>query len=77
MKNRPKKQGDMDFSVAPRLQTIWGAREATVFFLEGLSVTLFIAFAFLNVVPGMVASIALLIVAVLLVILERRARAAQ
>lgn len=68
MKNRPKKQGDLDFSAAPRLQTIWGVREATVFFLEGLSVTLFIAFAFLNVVPGMVASIALLIVAVLLLL---------
>jgi formate-dependent nitrite reductase membrane component NrfD len=68
MKNPPKKQGDLDFSVAPRLQTIWGIREASVFFLEGLSVTLFMAFAFLNVVPGMVLSIALLIVAVLLLL---------
>ena len=68
MKNPPRKQGDLDFSVAPRLQTIWGIREASVFFLEGLSVTLFMAFAFLNVVPGMVLSIALLIVAVLLLL---------
>jgi formate-dependent nitrite reductase membrane component NrfD len=68
MKNPPRKQGDLDFSVAPRLQTIWGIREASVFFLEGLSVTLFMAFAFLNVVPGMVLSIALLIAAVLLLL---------
>lgn len=68
MKNPPRKQGDLDFSVAPRLQTIWGIREASVFFLEGLSVTLFMAFAFLNVVPGMVVSIALLIAAVLLLL---------
>jgi len=68
MKNPPIKQGDLDFSVAPRLQTVWGVREAAVFFLEGLSVTLFMAFAFLEYVPGMVASIALLIVAVLLLL---------
>jgi formate-dependent nitrite reductase membrane component NrfD len=68
MKNPPIKQGDLDFSAAPRLQTIWGVREAIVFFLEGLSVTLFLAFAFLNVVPGMVLSIALLIAAVLLLL---------
>jgi formate-dependent nitrite reductase membrane component NrfD len=68
MKNPPIKQGDLDFSAAPRLQTIWGVREAFVFFLEGLSVTLFLAFAFLNVVPGMVLSIALLIAAVLLLL---------
>ena len=68
MKNPPRKQGDLDFSVAPRRQTVWGFREATVFFLEGLSVTLFIAFMFLNVVPGMVLGIALLIAAVLLLL---------
>jgi formate-dependent nitrite reductase membrane component NrfD len=68
MKNPPKKQGDLDFSVAPRLQTVWGVREATVFFLEGLSVALFMAFAFLEFPAGMVASIALLIVAVLLLL---------
>jgi formate-dependent nitrite reductase membrane component NrfD len=68
MKIPPKKQGDLDFSVAPRLQTIWGIREASVFFLEGLSVTLFMAFAFLKFVPGMVLSIALLIAAVLLLL---------
>lgn len=68
MKNILKKQGDVDFSLSPKLQTIWGFREAFVFFLEGLSVTLFIAFAFLNVVPGMVLGIVLLIVAVLLLL---------
>jgi formate-dependent nitrite reductase membrane component NrfD len=68
MKSPPKKQGDLDFTAAPRRQTIWGVREAGVFFLEGLSVTLFLAFAFLNVVPGMVLSIALLIAAVLLLL---------
>jgi formate-dependent nitrite reductase membrane component NrfD len=68
MKNPPIKQGDLDFSAVPRLQTIWGVREAGVFFLEGLSVTLFMAFAFLNVVPGMLLSIALLIAAVLLLL---------
>ena len=68
MKIPPRKQGDLDFSVAPRLQTVWGVREASVFFLEGLSVTLFMAFAFLKFVPGMVLSIALLIAAVLLLL---------
>jgi len=68
MKNPPKKQGDLDFTVASRLQTVWGIREASVFFLEGLSVTLFMAFAFLNVVPGMLLSILLLIAAVLLLL---------
>jgi formate-dependent nitrite reductase membrane component NrfD len=68
MKHPPKKQGDLDFSVSPRLQTIWGFREATVFFLEGVSVTVFIGYMFLGIVPGMVVGVALLIAAVLLLL---------
>lgn len=58
----------MDFSVSPKLQTIWGFREGAVFFLEGLSVTMFVAFMFLNVIPGMVVGVVLLIAAVLLLL---------
>ena len=58
----------MDFSVTPKLQTIWGFREAIVFFLEGLSVTVFVAFMFLGIVPGMVVGVVLLIAAVLLLL---------
>lgn len=58
----------MDFSVSPKLQTIWGFREGVVFFLEGLSVTVFVGFMFLNFIPGMVAGVALLIAAVLLLL---------
>jgi len=68
MKNALSQQGRLDFSVRPKLQTIWGFREAAVFSLEGLSVTLFVASMFLNVVPGMVVGIVLLITAVLLLL---------
>lgn len=68
MKNSLSQQGRLDFTVSPKLQTIWGFREAAVFALEGLSVTIFIAFMFLHIVPGMVAGIVLLIMAVLLLL---------
>jgi formate-dependent nitrite reductase membrane component NrfD len=68
MKQILGQQGRVDFSVSPKLQTIWGFREGAVFFLEGLSVTLFVAFMFLNVIPGMVVGVVLLIAAVLLLL---------
>jgi formate-dependent nitrite reductase membrane component NrfD len=68
MKNALSQQGRLDFTVKPKLQTIWGFREAAVFALEGVSVTLFAGFMFLDVVAGMVVGIVLLITAVLLLL---------
>jgi formate-dependent nitrite reductase membrane component NrfD len=68
MKNSIIRQGRLDFTVAPKLQTVWGFREAIVFSLEGLGATLFVAFMILNHVPAMVVGIALLIAAVLLLL---------
>jgi formate-dependent nitrite reductase membrane component NrfD len=68
MKNSLIKQGRLDFSVGPKQQTVWGFREALVFFLEGLGVTLFVAFMKLKYVPAMVVGIALLVAAVMLLL---------
>jgi len=68
MRDAITQQGRVDFSVAPRLQTIWGFREAVVFFLEGLGVSIFVAFMLLNDVLAMLAGIALVIAAVLLLL---------
>ena len=68
MKNAVIKQGALDFSVGPKLQTVWGFREAFVFFLEGLGVTLFIASMILDYVPAMVVGVALLAIAVVLLL---------
>ena len=68
MKNIIIRQGRLDFSVAPKLQTVWGFREALVFYLEGLGATLFVAFMLLGHLPAMVAGIALLIAAVVLLL---------
>ena len=66
MKNSLSTQGRLDFTVSPKLQTIWGFREAMVFSLEGLSASLFLGFMFLDVVPGMIVGVVLLILAVVL-----------
>ena len=68
MKQVLGRQGEVDFSLAPRLQTIWGFREATVFFLEGVSVTVFVGFMFLGNIPGMIVGVLLLIGAVVLLL---------
>ena len=68
MRDAITQQGRLDFSVAPRLQTIWGFREAVVFFLEGLGVSIFVAFMLLNNVSGMLVGIILVIAAVLLLL---------
>jgi hypothetical protein len=68
MKNSLSKQGRLDFTVSPKLQTIWGFREATVFALEGWGASLFVASMLLNVVSGMIAGVLLLILAVVLLL---------
>ena len=68
MKNTLTQQGRLDFSVGYRLQTIWGLREAVVFFLEGLGVALFAGFLLLDFMPGMIAGILLMVAAVLLLL---------
>jgi formate-dependent nitrite reductase membrane component NrfD len=68
MRDTITQQGRLDFSVAPRMQTIWGFREAAVFFLEGLGVSIFMAFMLLNDVLAMLVGIILVIAAVLLLL---------
>ena len=68
MKNSLSTQGRLDFTVSPKLQTIWGFREATVFALEGWGASLFVAFMFLNVAAGMIVGVVLLVLAVVLLL---------
>ena len=68
MRSTLTQQGRLDFSVGYRLQTIWGLREAVVFFLEGLGVALVAGFALLDLIPGMIAGILLMVAAVLLLL---------
>ncbi len=68
MSSHISKQDRLDFSVVPRLQNIWGFREAVVFFLEGLGVSIFVAFMLLDNALAMLVGIILVIAAVLLLL---------
>ena len=68
MRSTLTQQGRLDFSVGYRLQTIWGWREAVVFFREGLGVALVAGFSLLDLIPGMIAGILLMVAAVLLLL---------
>ena len=50
------RQGQPDFTVGPKLQTIWGAREAFVFSLEGVAATTMVICAAARWLPGMIAA---------------------
>ena len=68
MKDSLSQQGRLDFTVSPKLQTVWGFREGMVFALEGISASLFLGFMFLDVVWGMILGVVLLVLAVLLLL---------
>lgn len=61
-------QGQLNFTVAPKRQTIWGGREAFVFSLEGIGVGVFLAFMLAGQVTAMITGLGLLALAVLLLL---------
>lgn len=63
---RLMRQGRPDFSVGPKLQTIWGFREASVFSLEGLAATVMAVCATASWLPGMIGAELAMIGAVVL-----------
>ena len=68
MTARITKQGMLDFSVAPRQQTMWGSREGLVFSLEGVAVTLFVFSMFSLWTLGMLIGLVALSTAILLLL---------
>lgn len=61
---RLRVQGRPDFSVGPKLQTIWGAREAFVFALEGIAAVTMTVCAARRWLPGMIGAELAMIAAV-------------
>jgi len=61
-----QKQGHAQFSPTPKLQTIWGLREAITFMLECMSVVVFICCYYLQNLFGMILSIITLLTAIIL-----------
>lgn len=61
---RLRVQGRPDFSVGPKLQTIWGVREAFVFSLEGVAAVTMVVCAARRWLPGMIGAELAMIAAV-------------
>jgi len=59
-------QNELTFAVGPKFQRTWGLREAAVFALEGIGVTVFVISALLDSSIGMSGGLASLVAAVVL-----------